>query len=50
MCKNDILVDEQYGFRSNISTEIASYKIINGILVAVSGVVYFMTWRKLLTV
>ena len=54
MCKSDILVDEQYGFRSNISTEIASYKLINGILVAVnnkvSGEVYFMTWRKLLTV
>jgi len=26
--KNDILVDEQYGFIPNISTEIASYKII----------------------
>jgi hypothetical protein len=31
--KNDILVDEQYGFIPNISTEIASYKLINKIVV-----------------
>jgi len=35
MYTNGIGVDEQYGFRPNISTEIASYKIINEILVAV---------------
>ena len=31
---NDILVDEEYGFRPNVSTAIASYKLINEILVA----------------
>jgi hypothetical protein len=35
MYVNGIVVDEQYGFRPNISTEIASYKLINEILVAV---------------
>jgi len=35
--KNDILVDEQYGFRPNISTEIASFKLINEILVAMNN-------------
>ena len=29
---NDILVDEEYGFRPNVSTAIASYKLINEIL------------------
>jgi len=51
--KNDIPVDEQYGFRPNISTEIASLKLINKILVAMNNKmsmgVYFVTWRKLWT-
>jgi len=34
---NDILVDEEYGFRPNISTAIASYKLINKILVAMNN-------------
>jgi hypothetical protein len=34
---NGIVVNEQYGFRPNISTEIASYKLINEILVAVNN-------------
>jgi len=34
---NCIVVDEQYGFRPDISTEIASYKLINEILVAVNN-------------
>ena len=29
---NDILADEKYGFRPNISTEIASQKLINEII------------------
>ena len=32
ICMNDILVDEQYGFRPYISTEIASYSLINEII------------------
>jgi len=35
--KNDILVNEQYGVRSNISTEIASFKLIKEILVAMNN-------------
>jgi len=35
----DILVDEEYGFRPNISTAIASYKLINEILVAMNNTV-----------
>jgi hypothetical protein len=34
---NGIVVDEQCGFIPNISTEIASYKLINEILVAVNN-------------
>jgi Reverse transcriptase (RNA-dependent DNA polymerase). len=50
MCMNDILVDEQYGLRPNISTEIASYKLITEILVAMNKKsqwgIYFVTWKK----
>jgi len=35
--KNNILVDEQHGFRPNISTEIASFKLINEILVPMNN-------------
>jgi len=34
---NDILVDEEYGIRPNISTTIASYKLICEILVAMNN-------------
>ena len=37
ICKNDILAYEQYGFRPNISTETASYKLINEILGAMNN-------------
>ena len=36
-CMNEVLVDEQYGFKPNISTEIASYKLINEIIVAMNN-------------
>ena len=39
ICMIDILVDEEYGFRPNISTAIASYKLINKILVAMNNTV-----------
>jgi hypothetical protein len=47
---NGIVVDKQYSFGPNMSTEIASYKLINEILVAVNnkmplGGLYFVTWR-----
>ena len=35
--QNTIIVKEQYGFRVNISTEIASYNVINKILKAMSN-------------
>ena len=54
ICLNDVHVAEQYGFKPNISTEIASYKLVNDIVVAVNNKcqwgVYFVTWRNLLTV
>jgi hypothetical protein len=34
---NDTLEDEQHGFRPNISTEIATYKLINEITVAMNN-------------
>jgi hypothetical protein len=34
---NNILANEQYGFRSNSSTEIASYNLFNNILKALSS-------------
>jgi hypothetical protein len=34
---NNILVNEQYGFRSNSSTEKASYKLLNEILTALNN-------------
>ena len=37
ICTNKILVNEQYGLRINISTEAASYSVINGILKAVNN-------------
>jgi hypothetical protein len=39
---NNILVNEQYGFRNNSSTEIASYKLINNILKALKNKMYFL--------
>jgi hypothetical protein len=37
ICMNDILVDEEYSFRPNISTAVASYKLVNEILVAMNN-------------
>ena len=37
ICTNKILVNEQYGLRINISTEAASYSVINEILKAVNN-------------
>ena len=34
---NDILAQEQYGFRTNSSTETASYNLINNILEALNN-------------
>ena len=34
---NNILANEQYGFRNNSSTEIASYNLINNILEALDN-------------
>jgi len=51
---NDILVDEQYGFRPNISTEIVLYKLVYKILVAVNNKMslggIFFDLEKFLTV
>jgi hypothetical protein len=35
--KNNILENEQYGFRTHTSTEQASYMLINGILTAMNN-------------
>jgi hypothetical protein len=35
--KNDILLNEQYGFRSNSSTELASFKLLNDIILAMNN-------------
>jgi len=35
--QNDILATEQYGFKNNPSTEIASFKLINEILLALNN-------------
>lgn len=37
LSQNDILLNEQYGFRSNSSTESASFKLINEILLAMNN-------------
>ena len=37
ICINDIFVDEQNGYRPNISTETTSYKLINEFLVAMNN-------------
>jgi hypothetical protein len=37
MINNNIMANEQYGFRSNSSTEIALYKLINEILNALNN-------------
>jgi hypothetical protein len=37
ICTNKILVEEQFGFKSNSSTEKASYKLINEILQAMNN-------------
>jgi hypothetical protein len=35
--QSDIFLNEQYGFRSNSSTELASFKLINEILLAMNN-------------
>jgi hypothetical protein len=35
--QNNILINDQYGFRSNSSTDIASFKLINEILLAINN-------------
>jgi hypothetical protein len=37
LSQNDILINEQYGFRSNSSTELASFKLINEVLLAMNN-------------
>jgi hypothetical protein len=37
LSQNNILLNEQYGFRSNSSTELASFKLINEILLAMNN-------------
>jgi Notch-like protein len=37
LSQSDILLNEQHGFRSNSSTELASFKLINEILLAMSN-------------
>jgi hypothetical protein len=37
ICTNNIIVKEQYGFRINSSTEVASYDVINEILKAINN-------------
>jgi hypothetical protein len=37
LSQNDILLNEQYGFRSNSSRELASFKLINEILLAMNN-------------
>ena len=41
IAQNNILVSEQYGFRSNSSAENVSYKLINEILLAVNNKLTF---------
>jgi hypothetical protein len=36
LCSNSIVVDEQFGFRKNLTTKKATYDLINGILCALS--------------
>jgi hypothetical protein len=47
---NGILVDEKYGFRPNISTEITLHQLINEMNNKISVGGNFVTWRKLWTV
>jgi hypothetical protein len=49
---HDILVSEQFGFCPKLSTEIATYNLINEVLTAINnkksvGGIFF-TWRRLL--
>jgi multisubunit Na+/H+ antiporter MnhB subunit len=37
LSQNDMLLNEQYGFRSNSSKELASFKLINQILLAINN-------------
>jgi len=37
LCHYSILVDEQFGFRKNLTTKKATYDLINGILCALSA-------------
>jgi len=36
LCRNSSLIDEQFGFRKNLTTKKAIYDFINGILCALS--------------
>ena len=51
---NKNLTNSQFGFRKNSSTDKAAYKLIHNILTALNdkklAEVYFLIWRKLLTV
>jgi hypothetical protein len=51
---NNILAHEQYGFRSNSSTEMDSYKLMNEILNALNNKILvggiFCDLKKLLTI
>jgi len=52
---NHILVDEQFGFRTKSSTELASYKLINDILSSLNnkllvGSIFFVIYKRLLVV
>jgi hypothetical protein len=51
LSQNNILLNEKQGFRNNSSTEMASYELLNSILLVINNKltvgVYFVTWRKL---
>jgi hypothetical protein len=51
---NHILVDEQFGFRAKSSMDLASYKIINDVLMSLNNKLLaggvFLTYKKLLIV
>jgi hypothetical protein len=46
---NHILADEQFGFRTNSSMDLASYKLINDILMSLLEA-FFVIYKKLLIV
>jgi hypothetical protein len=51
---NNILVNEQFGFREKLSTDMATYALLNNILFSLDKkkllVFYFATYKKRLTV